>query len=403
MSSLAVRVDVDDEDPLGRIIYSSGWGVDQVPGAYNDTLHWAEGGGLTATFKFTGTLVSVMVCVEDIKDGGYPSASFVIDGQNYGTVAASPSSTQSLFNITLFTSPNLPAGEHTLVVTNLNGTRPNVFWLDRIWYISSAVSNSTSSSALSAASTAASSGPSPSPALSSPSLVSPSTTPPPPAVGVSGSGSSAGSHGQNLGAIIGGSVGGAVALILLALAGLYLFKRRSARSARDSEPHIAPFGHDSSEDATPFVGHRPQFAFTTSSDPTAPSPSFLSNGPGSIISSSATASATSPDRRPTHARDNSLSPLLSDTSDGAGVSTATPSAFTDKSNPTHSDAAFSDDTLQHNTQLRKHLVTAPLNVAILLSVADFEQLSLVHVVVCSSNITGTAPAVLLQATSSTSL
>lgn len=98
-----------------------------------------------STEYHVGTLVSVMVCVEEIKDGGYPSASFVIDGQNYGTVAASPSSTESLFNITLFTSPNLPAGEHTLVVTNLNGTRPNVFWLDRIWYISSAVSNSTSS------------------------------------------------------------------------------------------------------------------------------------------------------------------------------------------------------------------------------------------------------------------
>ncbi|EIW61144.1 uncharacterized protein TRAVEDRAFT_43971 [Trametes versicolor FP-101664 SS1] len=349
MSSLAVRVDVDDEDPLGRIIYSSGWGVDEVAGAYNDTLHWAEGGGLTATFKFTGTLVSVMVCVEETKDGGYPSASFVIDGQNYGTVAASPSSTESLFNITLFTSPNLPAGEHTLVVTNLNGTRPNVFWLDRIWYISSAVSNATSSSASSAASTAASSGPSPSPASSSPSSASPSETPAPPAIGVSGSGSSAGSHGQNLGAIIGGSVGGAVALILLALAGFYFFKRRSARRA--GQPHITPIEHDSPEDA-PFVGHRPQFAFATpsTSNPTVPSSSFLASA--SIVSSSATTTTLSPSRRPTHGRDNSLSPLLSEShpSDGAGVSASNPSAFTDKSNSTHSDATFSDGAVNDSTR-----------------------------------------------------
>lgn len=89
--------------------------------------------------------MAVMGCVENTAFGGYPSASFVIDGQNDGTsIAASPSITDFFCNFTFFTSPNLPDGEHTLVVTNLNGTRPNVLWFDWIWYISSAISNSTS-------------------------------------------------------------------------------------------------------------------------------------------------------------------------------------------------------------------------------------------------------------------
>lgn len=53
----SVRVGVDDEDPLGRIIYSEGWvsQTKKVAGAYNGTLRYALDEGLTATFQFTGT------------------------------------------------------------------------------------------------------------------------------------------------------------------------------------------------------------------------------------------------------------------------------------------------------------------------------------------------------------
>lgn len=39
------------------------------------------------------------------------------------------------FNVQLFDSLALDPGEHTLVVTNLNGTSPNTFFLDNFWFV----------------------------------------------------------------------------------------------------------------------------------------------------------------------------------------------------------------------------------------------------------------------------
>ncbi|CDO77246.1 hypothetical protein BN946_scf184747.g59 [Trametes cinnabarina] len=144
---------VDDTDL--SVVYSDGWGVSNTEYAWHGTLHAASKAGLTASITFKGTYISVVGGGGDTNQFGYPSTSYVIDGKNYKTlVTGSDASHDAYFdNVTMFTSPTLPEGEHTLVITNLNGTKPNTFWLDYFWYPDSeAVFRSASSSNLSASS-----------------------------------------------------------------------------------------------------------------------------------------------------------------------------------------------------------------------------------------------------------
>ncbi len=86
-------------------------------------------------------MVGAMGCSGDTNRYGWPSESFVIDGISYG-IQTVPTGlpgfmTTVYFNVTFYTSPTLEPGEHTIVLTNLNGTVPNTLCFDRFWYISS--------------------------------------------------------------------------------------------------------------------------------------------------------------------------------------------------------------------------------------------------------------------------
>ncbi|KAI0328212.1 hypothetical protein GY45DRAFT_1326624 [Cubamyces sp. BRFM 1775] len=280
---------VDDNDP--SVIFSGGWDVSTTPYAWHHSLHAAQGAGLTATFTFTGTWISVVGGGGDTNTFGWPSTSYVIDGKNYGILnTGSDASPDTYFdNVTMFTSPTLPAGKHTLVITNLNGTKPNTFWLDYFWYLPSddpststhtsaattagdtqptnhpASSHSTTASHTSASSTStsanheesisvtstsssAASGSSSSTSLAQlPSSLTPSSAPSgasaqalgsagaaqsslsaaalpsPTATAGNDASASVSGHSQNLSAIIGGAVGGAVLLALLAILGVYFY------------------------------------------------------------------------------------------------------------------------------------------------------------------------------------
>ncbi|KAI0658696.1 hypothetical protein C8Q70DRAFT_934209 [Cubamyces menziesii] len=147
MTSATVNgyVYVDDNDP--SVVFSDGWAVSNTPYAWHHSLHAASQAGLTATFTFTGTWISVVGGGGDTNTFGWPSTSYVIDGKNYGILnTGSDASPDTYFdNVTMFTSPTLPAGQHTLVITNLNGTKPNTFWLDYFWYLPSDDPNTSSS------------------------------------------------------------------------------------------------------------------------------------------------------------------------------------------------------------------------------------------------------------------
>ncbi|EIW61136.1 uncharacterized protein TRAVEDRAFT_17945 [Trametes versicolor FP-101664 SS1] len=263
MSILGPSVTVDDSD--SRIHYSSGWGLVNYSAAFDDTLHYATGGGMTATFTFTGVQVGVTGCGGSTNDYGWPSESYVVDGITYNTDDQSNlTETPDTFfcDADFFTSPLLLPGLHTLVVTNLNGTAPNTLWLDSFWFVPEAVLTTSTQSAISGAATSstASSGSTSDDSVPDLSLLLPPSFTRASTAEASASASAIGSGGnaaasppQNTAAIVGGAVGGAVGFLLLAALGGYCFrKRRSSRARREPRgeailegafPSPTPRGH----------------------------------------------------------------------------------------------------------------------------------------------------------------
>ncbi|KAI9059989.1 hypothetical protein FKP32DRAFT_1605685 [Trametes sanguinea] len=152
---------VDDAD--SSIVYSGGdWitsansGPSGASGVFDGTLHGAQTQGITATFKFSGSEVGVVGTSGLTNEYGWPAVDFSIDGvQQYTNTFPASISRDTLFtNVTFFDSP-VSAGEHVLTITNLNGTAPNTFWFDYIFYAPVSDAPSSLTSALSAGNTEA--------------------------------------------------------------------------------------------------------------------------------------------------------------------------------------------------------------------------------------------------------
>ena len=142
---------------------------------------------------------------------GVPTTSYSIDGTilaNYTAPVIDPGFFQ--LNVTFFTSPTLTPGKHTLVITNLNGTSPNVYWLDYIRF-SPSPDTSPTTSVLSTTSTP-----------SSTTSVQASTT-------TSNAATQTGGNSlkskPNAGAIAGGIVGGVALVVIVGLL-VWWFRRR---------------------------------------------------------------------------------------------------------------------------------------------------------------------------------
>ena len=137
---------------------------------------------------------------------GVPTTQYDVDGSVLGTYTA-PVIAPGFFigNQTYFISPNLSPGEHQLTITNLNGTTPNVFWLD-YFLVNVTAPASTSTTTSSATTTATSS------TVTGTSGVSADTT-------------TSTHHGSNVGAIVGGVIG-AIVVIALGLLALFFWRRR---------------------------------------------------------------------------------------------------------------------------------------------------------------------------------
>ncbi|KAI8989918.1 hypothetical protein BD414DRAFT_414651 [Trametes punicea] len=259
MASSDGYVYVDDRDP--RIVYSANWGLSDPSDAYDGTLHGISVAGGTATLTFAGrTTISVVGGVGDVEQYGWPSSSYSIDGKVYATLDEATDlnlndPSQFIYNFTYWDSPNLSPGEHTLIITTQNGTSPNTYWLDYIRFLplgssTSAASTVSSTSPSSAASISRSQSPTNAQASASISSASPqlsATSTSPQTTPINGTGSlpsssqpaskgtdavvaNTSSHSQHTGAIIGGAIGGAVCLALLAIIGVYLFLKRRLRT-----------------------------------------------------------------------------------------------------------------------------------------------------------------------------
>ena len=167
-----------------------------------------------------GTQVNVTGPLGSYDVYGVPSADFTLDGIVNGTYEAPvvPPG-EFIAGVVYYQSAPLSPGNHTLVITNLNGTFPTEFWLDSIVYVPSAdpVTSAPTSNSASSTSSSASNAPQ-----------STSNTP---------------STRSDTSAIAGGAVGGGAGAVLLALF-LFFFLRRWTRNRRASTKRHAALDVD---------------------------------------------------------------------------------------------------------------------------------------------------------------
>ncbi|GJE87524.1 hypothetical protein PsYK624_036070 [Phanerochaete sordida] len=222
---------VDDTDP--SISYSSGWLRVTTDAEYNDTKTGANAAGMTATFVFNGTEIEVYGSLGSWDVYGVPVSTYEIDGlPGTQTTYTAPLITPGTFSshVLFYRSPPLSAAEHTLVITDTNGTAPSVYWLDYIIYApSSGVALAATSSSQGSTSQTSSS-------TSSSSLAASSST-------TSSSSSSSGSptslpakaSTSHAGAIAGGVVGGVAFLAALVLLLFWFCYRKRPRGTPEDE------------------------------------------------------------------------------------------------------------------------------------------------------------------------
>ena len=164
-----------------------------------------------------GTAVAVYGAVGDVAHNGWPSTSYAVDGvvyETYDFVTASGYSdaTQLRYQVPYFTLQDLPAVDHILVITNLNGTAPNTYWLDYIRFLPFGSGSSASAN----------------PGLtSSPILTSTPSSTPIVTVPASTMGDDSAGDSRREGAVVGGAVGGGIILVVfLAISATYLYMRQ---------------------------------------------------------------------------------------------------------------------------------------------------------------------------------
>ncbi|KAM5542540.1 hypothetical protein V8D89_003999 [Ganoderma adspersum] len=249
---------IDDSNTAVQYSHNWTWVPNLVP-EVDHTRHGVSEAGQTASLTFTGTGIQIFGTLEPSDFAGQPTTQYAIDGTvvaNY-TAPFTPSG-PSVLNVTFFSKLDLSAeGDHEIVITNVNGTSPNMFWLDFFLVYTSTSQNPTGSSSGVATVTATSS---------------------------SGSGSKTISV-KTAGAIAGGVAAGLVLVILLLVAYIVRLKRRHKRSARLVQTYDPP-----SPDGTA-VAVSPRRK--GSSPPILPSPT-ASESPPSAGPSSAAMSAISP-------------------------------------------------------------------------------------------------------------
>ncbi|TFK37825.1 hypothetical protein BDQ12DRAFT_567410, partial [Crucibulum laeve] len=119
------------DDRNSAVKYMGKWeSLTGVQFEYQNTSMWTEEIGATSELAFNGTSISVFGMIPS-RPASDPSrtiiSSYTIDGSHpTNFTGITPSDGHAQFNVTFYKSPNLEPGEHTLVVTNLNGAYFNL-------------------------------------------------------------------------------------------------------------------------------------------------------------------------------------------------------------------------------------------------------------------------------------
>ncbi|KAI9064832.1 hypothetical protein FKP32DRAFT_1625008 [Trametes sanguinea] len=236
-------IEIDDFDE--NIHYSGPWQSfsDQSYG-FNGTRHVATAPGLSANFKFNGKSLSTCLIVTGIIGSNgtlpMPPTTFILDGHftqmnrsaTTGTpFPGAPEFSQSPFYI----ATTVLEGEHELIITNLGANASMPLMLDGFIITPPGGDDGGRGPGVVAANASSASAS----MLSSTTPVSSSSSS---AIATASSASDSTSH-SDTSAIAGGVIGGVVGLLLLALAGIFVWRKFVRLSRNDPEvlSDIRPF------------------------------------------------------------------------------------------------------------------------------------------------------------------
>ncbi|TFK81128.1 hypothetical protein K466DRAFT_604747 [Polyporus arcularius HHB13444] len=119
---------IEDSDPL--VQYSSSqWIVDPFTLASGSSRHGAALPELTVSLRFRGTGVQVVGILDASVHDGQPTTMYTLDGVVVDTYNA-PWTSERTFDVVFYVNRSLSPADHTIEITNVNGTSPNLFWLD---------------------------------------------------------------------------------------------------------------------------------------------------------------------------------------------------------------------------------------------------------------------------------
>ncbi|KAH0826889.1 hypothetical protein J3R83DRAFT_4435, partial [Lanmaoa asiatica] len=191
--------------------------------AYNGTWHdttFSPGTAVSQAveFTFTGNALYIFFILANT----VPNAStltdinFYMDAVAVGTFVHTPStSTDFQYNAPVYVNESLAFGQHSITIQPVNSGNAVIMLFDYLVYTTDTNSTTTSSSVSSSASATSSSSPSP-------------TSP----------GTQGGASGQNTAAIVGGTLGGVAALVLV-IASLLCYRRYKGREGSSAEKGTA--------------------------------------------------------------------------------------------------------------------------------------------------------------------
>ncbi|KAJ7766036.1 hypothetical protein B0H16DRAFT_384854 [Mycena metata] len=131
MSKSSNMVIVDDRDP--SIKYTGAWTQAGSSIEFDSTTTCSSTEGTSASFTFTGTQVTVFGTVA-AKNPPDAALSFAVDKTTTGTFTPPNNMTSDVHHTTLWTSPVLASGTHTLVLTQTTAQAACVIYLDYLMY-----------------------------------------------------------------------------------------------------------------------------------------------------------------------------------------------------------------------------------------------------------------------------
>ncbi|KAJ7923772.1 hypothetical protein B0H13DRAFT_1979274, partial [Mycena leptocephala] len=126
---MSTNVAIVDASDVALIHYVGTWNDAEDSSEFNNTTKWSAMEGPTVSFIFVGTSISIYGTV-GARNPSQASLTFVVDNSITGTYAPPSGITTDAHRETLWASPSMSNGSHTLVITQTETQPDGEIYLD---------------------------------------------------------------------------------------------------------------------------------------------------------------------------------------------------------------------------------------------------------------------------------